>query len=95
MDIKETRDGMDSFRSGQGPVVGSCEHSNEPLGSTNDRDLLDQLSDNQPLSSQTIISWRLRWVAVWFIHNFITDRVVDSLLNAANNTKNKNNNIWQ
>jgi hypothetical protein len=56
MDIKETRDGMDSFRSGQGPVVGSCEHSNEPLGSTNDRDLLDQLSDNQPLSSQTIIS---------------------------------------
>jgi hypothetical protein len=27
--------------SGQGPVAGSCEHSNEPLGSIKDGELLD------------------------------------------------------
>jgi hypothetical protein len=28
-------------------VAGSCEHSNEPLGSINSRELINQLSDHQ------------------------------------------------
>jgi hypothetical protein len=32
---------MDSFVSGQGPVAGSCEHGNEPLGSTKGGEFLD------------------------------------------------------
>jgi hypothetical protein len=29
---------MDSFGSGQGPVVGSCEYGNKPLGSMKDEE---------------------------------------------------------
>jgi hypothetical protein len=34
------------FNSGQEPVLGSCEHGNEHLGSIKDRECLDQLSNN-------------------------------------------------
>jgi hypothetical protein len=33
MDLREIGWGVDSVSSGQGPVAGSCEHGNEPLGS--------------------------------------------------------------
>jgi len=36
---------LDSSGSGQGLVVGSCEHGNEPSGSIKGRQILDQLSD--------------------------------------------------
>jgi len=35
------RCGLDSSGSGQGPMVGSCEHCNEPSGSTEGRDFPD------------------------------------------------------
>jgi hypothetical protein len=35
------RCGLDSSGSGEGPVAGSCEYDNEPLGSIKDRKLLD------------------------------------------------------
>jgi hypothetical protein len=38
------RCGLDAYDSGQGPVLGSCEHGNEPSGSIKGRDF-DQLSD--------------------------------------------------
>jgi hypothetical protein len=37
--------GLESSGSGQGPVAGSCEHSNEPLGSIKGEEFLDKLSD--------------------------------------------------
>jgi hypothetical protein len=37
--------GLDSTASGQGPVAGSCEHDNEPSGSIEGGDLVEQLSD--------------------------------------------------
>jgi hypothetical protein len=33
--------GMEYTGSGQGPVMGSCEHGNEPFGSIEDKDFLD------------------------------------------------------
>jgi hypothetical protein len=33
--------GLDSSGSGQGPVVGSCEHCNQPSGSIKGRGFLD------------------------------------------------------
>jgi hypothetical protein len=33
--------GLDSSGSGQNPVVGCCEHGNEPLGFTKSREFLD------------------------------------------------------
>jgi len=41
MDLQKIGCGMDSSGSGQGPVVGSCEHSNEPLGSIKGREYPD------------------------------------------------------
>jgi hypothetical protein len=35
------RCGLDSYGSGQGQVVGSCERSNDPLGSINGREFID------------------------------------------------------
>jgi hypothetical protein len=37
--------GLNSSGSGQGPVVGYCEHGNGPSGSIKDGEILDQLSD--------------------------------------------------
>jgi hypothetical protein len=34
---------LDLSRSGYGLVAGSCEHGDEPLGSTKDEEFLDQL----------------------------------------------------
>jgi hypothetical protein len=39
------RCGLDTSGSGQGPVADSYEHGNEPLGSTEGEEFLDQLSD--------------------------------------------------
>jgi hypothetical protein len=36
---------MDASGSGQGPVAGCCEHSNESLGSIKGRAFLDKVSD--------------------------------------------------
>jgi len=33
--------GLDTSRSEQGPVAGSCEHGNEPSGSIKDTEFLD------------------------------------------------------
>jgi len=41
------RCGLDSSVLVQGPVVGSCEHGNEPLGSIKGGELRDYLSDYQ------------------------------------------------
>jgi hypothetical protein len=41
--------GLDSSGSGQGPVAGSCEHSNEPLGSIKFCEILEHLSEWWPL----------------------------------------------
>jgi hypothetical protein len=38
--------GLDSSGSGQGPVAGSCEHSNEALGSIKGKEFLDYLNDS-------------------------------------------------
>jgi hypothetical protein len=35
------RCGLNSFGSGEGPVVGPCEHGNEPSGSIKGREFLD------------------------------------------------------
>jgi hypothetical protein len=37
--------GLDSSGSGQGPVAGSCEHSNEPSCTIKDGEFLDLLND--------------------------------------------------
>jgi hypothetical protein len=37
--------GLDASGSGQGAMVGSCEHGNEPLGSIKGRELTDLMSD--------------------------------------------------
>jgi hypothetical protein len=39
------RCGLDSSGSGQGPVVGSCEHGNYPSGSIKGGEFLDYVSD--------------------------------------------------
>jgi len=39
------RCGLDASSLGWGPLVGSCEHGNEPLGSMKVKEFLDQLSD--------------------------------------------------
>jgi hypothetical protein len=38
------RCGLDSFGSGEGPLVGSCDHSNEPSGSIKGREFLHLLN---------------------------------------------------
>jgi len=35
---------MDRFHLAHRPVVGSCQHSNKPLGSTKGREIIGQLS---------------------------------------------------
>jgi hypothetical protein len=44
--------GLDSD-SGLGPVLGSCEHGNESLGSMKGRKLLEQLSDYDLLKKES------------------------------------------
>jgi hypothetical protein len=41
IDIRETGCGLDSSGSEWGPVTGSCEHDNEPLGSIKGKEFLD------------------------------------------------------
>jgi len=42
---KRGRFGLDASGLGEAPVIGSCEYGNKPLGSINDREFLDQLSN--------------------------------------------------
>jgi hypothetical protein len=44
-DLWETGFALDSSDLGSGPLVGSCEHSNEPPGSTKYGEFLDLMSD--------------------------------------------------
>lgn len=55
------RYGMNSFHSGQGRAVDSCQHSNEPLGSIRFMDFLNYLSEHQFLTKN---SDSLRWLIV-------------------------------
>jgi len=49
------RCGLDASGSGQGPVVGSCEHVNEPLGSIKCTEF-DLLSDYLLASQKGLVS---------------------------------------
>jgi hypothetical protein len=51
MDLRDRmgRYGLDWSGSGLGPVEGTCEHSNEPSGSTKCPEVVEQLSNWQPL----------------------------------------------
>jgi hypothetical protein len=41
--------GVNTGGSGYGPMVGCCEHGNKPLGSIQDGEFLDEMSDFQLL----------------------------------------------
>jgi hypothetical protein len=45
---------LNSAGSGQNPVVGSCEHGNEPSSSIKGGEFLDELSDSQFLKKDSV-----------------------------------------
>lgn len=57
--------GIDSSGSYYGPVVGSCEHDDEPSCSTNGVEFLDSLSDFRPLNDAA------QWTSVIFNSPFL------------------------
>jgi hypothetical protein len=53
LDLTEIWFGVDSSGSGYGPVADSCEHGNEPFGSTEGGEFLEKLSTYQLLKEDS------------------------------------------
>jgi len=68
---------LDASRSGEGPVVGSCDHGNEPLGSIKGRQFSDQMSDYLDSQFHVVSYTHPCKVKVWF--TVTPSTIVDNL----------------
>jgi hypothetical protein len=60
--------GLGSSGSGQGPVMGSCEHGNEPTGSIKAREFLDHHSDYKVIKKSLVSNFSLASLQIMILN---------------------------